>query len=289
MSNHNHLCRAERKNRTGVANDEFYTPYEKIEAEFSNYAGKLAGKTVYCPCDDWKKSNFVKYFLDNFEKHGLKKLMATSLSFSGRSVGFEYDGKIQKIHPLDCNGDFRSEECREIMKNCDVVATNPPFSLVSKFVLQILEFDKKYLLVGPILMPQYPSLFIHAKDQKILPGYSGRFSIESDVSGTVAACSWWQNFGCSGRSCPSTRKFSEMQYEVFDERPDIINVDKVKDIPMDYDGLIGAPSTFLLNWNPDEFEVLGRLGTGGFKGYLGETLVAGKYKFSRIVIKRKHG
>lgn len=289
MNTNTHLCRAGRKNKAGMANDEFYTPYEKIEAEISNYVGKLAGKTVYCPCDDWKWSNFVKYFIDNFEKHGLKKLIATAINFNGRSVRFEYDGKIQKIYPLVGNGDFRSEECREIMKNCDVVATNPPFSLMSKFVLQILEFDKKCLLVGPAILLQYPSLFFHAKDKKILPGYTGVLKIKSDVSGTEAPCSWWQNFGCSGRSCPSTRKFSEMQYKVFDERPDIINVDKVKDIPMDYDGLIGAPCTFFLNWNPDEFEVLGRLGTGAYKGYMGETLVDGKYKFSRIVIKRKHG
>ena len=144
-----------------VKNDEFYTRYEDIEKELKNYLNCFNGKTVYCNCDDYRVSNFVKYFIDNFKSLGLKKLISTCyinqqidlLSFNTPepALYFEFDGvnKIEK--PLNSDGDFRSDECLNILKQCDIVVTNPPFSLFREYVETLVNSGKQFLIIGPIV------------------------------------------------------------------------------------------------------------------------------------------
>lgn len=113
-------------------NDEFYTRYEDIEKELKHY--NLEGMWVYCPCDDYRWSNFVKYFKDNFINLKIKHLTATNYDIGTGAYRYDFDGTDEKIVPLEGNGDFRSEECTKIMKECDVVVTNPPFSLFRDFI-----------------------------------------------------------------------------------------------------------------------------------------------------------
>lgn len=115
-------------------NDEFYTRYEDIEKELKHYKEYLKGKTVYCPCDDYRWSNFVKYFKDNFSTLGLKKLYASNYDIGEGAYKYSYDGKVETVMKCEGNGDFRSEECTKIMKSCDIVITNPPFSLFREFI-----------------------------------------------------------------------------------------------------------------------------------------------------------
>ena len=116
-------------------NDEFYTDYKDIAAEMELFMEELKGKRVYCPCDDYW-SNFWKYFVGNFEKHQLKHLTATHIEFNKEhSYRLDYDGKEITQTPLEGNGDFRSEECTKIKDECDIVITNPPFSLFREFYL----------------------------------------------------------------------------------------------------------------------------------------------------------
>lgn len=114
--------------------DEFYTRYTDIEKEVSHYRDQLEGKWVYSPCDDYRWSNFPKYFKDNFHHYGLKRYTCTNYDLGDGAYRYDYDGETETITPLQGNGDFRSEECTQIMKDCDIVITNPPFSLFRAFI-----------------------------------------------------------------------------------------------------------------------------------------------------------
>ena len=129
------------KNNTNLSkarkakNDEFYTRYEDIENEVQHYADELKGQWIYCPCDDYEWSNFVKYFKDNFSRYELKHMTATHIHMDGTpSERYDYDGVNETITMLTGNGDFRSEECTKIKNECDIVITNPPFSLFRQFI-----------------------------------------------------------------------------------------------------------------------------------------------------------
>ena len=116
-------------------NDEFYTQYSDIEKEISQYdVSNFKGQVIYCPCDDYRCSNFVKYFKDNFENLGIKKLIATNYDIGDGAWKYEYDGENETITKLEGNGDFMSDECTKIKEECDMVITNPPFSLFRQFV-----------------------------------------------------------------------------------------------------------------------------------------------------------
>ena len=137
MSNNTNLHKA-RKAR----NDEFYTRYEDIEDEVKHYADELKGQWIYCPCDDYEWSNFVKYFKDNFNRFQLKRLTATHIHMDGTpSERYDYDGVNETITMLTGNGDFRSEECTKIKDECDIVITNPPFSLFGEFISWLKDED----------------------------------------------------------------------------------------------------------------------------------------------------
>lgn len=129
-----HLHNAKKKK-----NDEFYTRYEDVEKEVNHYWEQLKGKVVYCPCDDFRWSNFVKYFKDNFDSIGLKKLIATNYDIGDGAWKYTYDGKEETADRMEGDGDFRSEECTQIMRDCDVVVTNPPFSLFRDFIKWLKE------------------------------------------------------------------------------------------------------------------------------------------------------
>lgn len=129
MSNNSNLHAAKR-----AKNDEFFTRYEDVEKEVSNYKDQLKGQIIYCPCDDYRLSNFVKFFVDHFKEYGLKKLISTNYDIGEGSFKYVYDGNTESIEELSGNGDFRSEECTKIKNECDIVITNPPFSLFRDFV-----------------------------------------------------------------------------------------------------------------------------------------------------------
>lgn len=121
-------------------NDEFYTQLSDIEKEVRNYWDELKGKSVYCPCDDYRTSNFVRYFKNNFDEIGITRLTATNFDIGNGAYKYVYDGENETITELEGNGDFRSDECTKIKdEECDVVITNPPFSLFRAFIKWIYE------------------------------------------------------------------------------------------------------------------------------------------------------
>ena len=297
-------------------NDEFYTQMSDIENELKHYKNHFKGKTVFCNCDDPTESNFTLYFAQNFEHLGLKKLMSTHYDENGRAMYIELDGdlngdgKISKddlmyaSYPLGGNGDFRSEESIEMLKEADIVVTNPPFSLFREYIAQLIEYDKKFLVVGTIQAITYKEIFPLIKGNKMWLGNGGNISMkfrmpdnyEGEVSGDgfkygkVPGISWWTNIDHKKRheDLILYKSYNTDDYPKYDDY-DAINVDKTSDIPFNYTGPMGVPISFLPKHNPSQFEILGNLGSYGVDGYslASAIYIDGKKKFKRILIKRK--
>ena len=267
--------------------DEFYTQLSDIEKELKHYKEHFKNKIVFLNCDDPKESNFWKYFSLNFEYLGLKKLMATHFGNGIPSYKLELvrdinkDGKINNLDtiktPLKQNGDFRSPECIEILKEADIVVTNPPFSLFREYVTQLIEYNKKFVIIGNINVLSYKDIFKLIKENKIWLGHSihsgdREFKVPNDyplnASGyrvdengfkyiRVKSVRWFTNLDYKERHEDFIlyRTYNPKEYPKY-ENYDAINVDVTKDIPMDYKGNVGVPITFMDKYNPDQFEII---------------------------------
>ena len=276
MRNNRNLHKA-RKARA----DEFYTQYEDIEKEIQNY--NLEGKKICCNCDDYRYSNFVRYFKDNFNTLKISYLTASNYDNGECAYKYEYDGVEEKITALKGNGDFRSEECVELLKESDVVITNPPFSLFREYVALLMEYNKKFLILGNGNAITYKEIFPLIKENKLWLGvtlFTGKmpyfvvpkeFVAENDrvivkEDGTILkqvnSIAWFTNIEHKKRheQLDLYKKYSAEGYPKYDNY-DAIECCKVADIPMDYDGVIGVPITFLDKYCPEQFEII-----GGFNG-----------------------
>lgn len=278
-------------------NDEFYTQLSTIENEVMHYRKHFKGKTVYLNCDDPRESNFFHYFSYNFERLGLKKLIAScykSQDFNlfslhdvnEKAVWLEYTGekdggRVPTAEAIGVNysegdGDFRSEESIELLKEADIVVTNPPFSLFREYIAQLMEYDKKFLVIGRADAINYKNIFPLVQNNKMWQGVSiGSFTFELpddtksnsyfiDDDGkkkqTFGNISWWTNLDYPKRHEDiilfRTYKGNEDKYPKYDNC-EAINVDKVADIPKDYSGVMGVPVSFITQHNPNQFEILG--------------------------------
>ena len=262
------------RNAKAAKNDEFYTQLADIEFEMSHYRQHFVGKTVFCNCDDPTWSNFWRYFHVNFADLGLKKLMATHYDHDGQpSYMMEYTGgndldvTVGVITPLVGDGDFRSEECVALLKQADIVVTNPPFSLFREYIAQLMFYNKKFLIIGNKNSITYKEFFPLLKSNKVWIGYGSpsEFDTHSGLTKKVQGlCRWFTNLDVQKRhelffdpeSVHAQYEGNEDKYPKYDNY-DAINIDKTIDIPEDYYGLMGVPITFLDKYNPDEFEIVG--------------------------------
>jgi hypothetical protein len=262
--------------------DEFYTQLADIERELKYYKHHFKDKVVYCNCDDPRISNFFHFFSYNFKKLGLKKLITTcyksiqpdlfSRYDSERAIYLEYEGDkngnnvpdIEEIGVIDLetDGDFRNKESIELLKQADIVVTNPPFSLFKEYIAQLLEYEKKFIIIGNINAISYRECFEAIKDNKIWLGYNcvRRFAQPDGSMFETARTFWYTNLDISKRHeyiiLYRTYKGNEELYHKY-ENFDAINVDRTTDIPMDYKGYMGVPITFLDKHNPNQFEIVG--------------------------------
>jgi hypothetical protein len=274
--------------------DEFYTQLSDIERELKHYKKHFKNKVVYCNCDDPYISNFFHYFSYNFDKLGLKKLITTcyknqdmdlfSQNNSERAIYLEYNGEKTGenipdpekigIKYLEGDGDFRSEETINLLKQADIVVTNPPFSLFREYVSQLIDYEKNFIIIGHQNAISYKETFKLIKENKMWLGYGFKgnaahfinkhykdYATAGDhkegmirVSGVV----WFTNLDISKRheDLILYKEYTPEEYPKY-ENFDAINVNKTKDIPIDYDGIMGVPITFLDKYNPDQFEVIG--------------------------------
>ena len=316
--------------------DEFYTQLSDIENECKHYKEHFKGKTILCNCDDPRVSNFFFYFSQNFEYLGLKKLIATC--YKSRDINLFSEGKAEKavyivyegdkngnhkvedseldIKELQYDGDFRSDECKELLKQADIVVTNPPFSLFREYVAQLIEYDKKFLIIGHQNAIKYKEIFRLLKENKIWLGYgfkggAGHFiSKYQDIATAgdhregmirVSGVTWFTKLEHDKRHeklilyKEYNPEENPEEYPKYDNY-DAIEVGKTKDIPMNYDGVMGVPITFMDKYNPEQFEIIWTTDRGG-DGMLEHLklphsrydapVVAGKGLYSRIFIRKK--
>ena len=293
-------------------NDEFYTRLEDINKEMNHYEDKFRGKVVFCNCDDPKWSNFWKYFHSEFERLGLKKLIATHLeSDNSQSYKIEYIGgndtdfEYGIITPLQGNGDFRSDECITLLDEADIVVTNPPFSLFREYVAALIDHNKKFIIIGNKNAVKYKEFFPYLKNDKIWIGYESpsEFNTPTGMTKKVQGlCRWFTNLDIAKRHdiLETTYLYSKEEYATFDELKDVINVNRVNEIPIDYDGIMAVPITFMDKYNPEQFEILDMLNRYTVLDYFGvnENVksrhshccnIGGNPTFSRVVIRKKAG
>ena len=321
--------------------DEFYTQLSDIENELRHYKEHFRGKTVLCNCDDPRISNFFHYFAYQFEALGLKRLITTcyknqtpdlfSQHDSERAIWLEYTGDKNGnrvpdpeeigIRALEGDGDFRSPECVELLKQADIVVTNPPFSLFREYVAQLIKYDKKFIIIGNLNALKYKEIFPLIMENRIWLGasiHSGdrKFGVPDSYPLNASACGidekglrfirvkgvrWFTNLDYSQRH-EDLILFQNYTPEAYPRyvNYDAIEVSKTEDIPCDYDGLMGVPITFMDKYNPEQFEIVGVslvLGNkkpadlpkdkqGGPAFYLKED---GEYRrlYDRIVIRRR--
>jgi len=283
--------------------DEFYTQLSDIERELKYYKQHFKNKVVYCNCDDPRVSNFFHYFSYNFEKLGLKKLIATcyknqsmdlfSQNDSEQAIYLEYTGDKNGnfvpdpneigIKQLKGDGDFRSKESISLLTQADIVVTNPPFSLFREYVAQLIEYDKKFVIVGHQNAITYKEIFPLIKENKLWLGYgfkggAGHFineHYEDYATATdrkegmirVSGVHWFTNLDLNKRheDLILYKTYNKKEYPKYDNY-DAIEVSKTKDIPMDYAGVMGVPITFMDKYNPDQFEIIGATESEG-KGF----------------------
>lgn len=282
-------------------NDEFYTQLSDIEKELVHYRLHFKGKVIYCNCDDHKFSNFFRYFSLNFEFLGLKKLISTHFSDDGVAYKLEIiadtngDGKINHLDtietPLKQNGDFRSPECLELLREADIVVTNPPFSLFREFINLLMEYDKKFLVIGSAPGANYAEIFPLIKDNKLWLGITApkEFIVKDGGFQKFGNICWFTNLEHKKRNEKLIlyRQYNAIDYPKYDNY-DAIEVSKVKDIPMDYEGVMGVPITFLDRWCPEQFEVVMLLNGNVNRECIKQNgLIGGSKKFTRILIKNK--
>lgn len=348
--------------------DEFYTQLTDIEKEMRYYREHFKGKTVFCNCDDPFESNFFKYFVLNFNRLGLKKLMATCYVDSpigGKQLSFAdlFDNLIQnntaesykpykaivtkvydttgdggvdmldvkelfktgenELNVLESDGDFRSDECLELLDEADIVVTNPPFSLFREYVATLMSYNKKFIIIGNVNAITYKEFFPLIKNNKVWIGasiHSGdrKFYVPDDYPLKAAGCGvdedgrryirvkgvrWWTNLDYKQRheDLILVKKYEPEFHQVYDNY-DAININKTVDIPYDYAGVMGVPITFLDKYNPDQFIIEGMAAgnsrVSGFNYDVNYTpdpedrggcgVVAGKRVYARILIRNKH-
>lgn len=290
-----------------IKEDEFYTQLTDIEKELKHYKKQFKNKIVFCNCDDPDWSNFWLYFKLNFEVLGLKKLISTHFDANEPTYKLEYDGKIVKTTTLKQNGDFRSPECIELLKKADIIVTNPPFSLFREYIAQLIEYNKKFLIIGNQNNVTYKDVFQYFKDNKVWLGYySGDMSFKVpeyyearetrfwiDESGqkwrSFGNITWYTNLDTTKRheEIILYKNYTPEEYPKYNDY-DVINVNKVAEIPADYDGVMGVPITFLDKYNPEQFEILGLANSARYLGdYKVLTIIGDKKIYNRVIIRKK--
>ena len=325
--------------------DEFYTQMTDIERELQHYWQHFRGKTVLCNCDDPYESNFFKYFALRFNQLGLKKLICTCYDgspvignelmldfgdFSDEPKKMAYKVEITEVSDLNGDGavdladvqyllkndknvisllkqhgDFRSQECIELLKEADIVVTNPPFSLFREYLAQLIKYDKKFLIVGHQNAITYKEVFPLIKDNKLWLGYGFKGAVGHFVSPykdiavakdhregmiRVSGVTWFTNLDHNKRheELDLVCHYSPDEYPHYDNY-DAINVDKTSDIPYNWEGDMGVPITFLDKYCPEQFEIIGQMANTNIDEYnFGYPFVNGIRKYARILIRRKN-
>ena len=239
-------------------NDEFYTFYEDIQKEIENYKDYLENKIVYCNCDNPEYSQFWKYFKDNFRELKIKKLISTYLSEEAYIT--VYNGTTIEKTKLSGKGSFNSEECLTILKEVDVVITNPPFSIFSEYLSSLINNNKKFLVIGNKNAVIYKDVFPYIRDNKVSLGFNNitKFYQPDGEIKKFGNIGWFTNIKSKYKKKPLllTEEYNNNKYKKY-YNFDAINVDRLVDIPKDYCDVMGVPITYIDYHNEEMFDIVG--------------------------------
>lgn len=293
-------------------NDEYYTRLEDIERELLNYKHHFRGKVVFCNCDDPEWSNFYIFFKAKIHEYGIKKLISTH--YTGNNLYDESykleciiieneNGKIKETKTLlKSNGDFRSQECIELLNQADIVCTNPPFSLFREYIAQLIEYKKKFLVIGNMNAVTYKEIFKLIKDNRLWLGVSPRsmsfITKEKGIKKINAV--WFTNLEHQKRNeaIYLKAKYSQDAYRKYCNY-DAMEIPKVANLPKDFNGIMGVPITFLEKFNPEQFELIGLSASAGYCADIvgiplvhpgdARPIINNKVLYARIFIRKKEG
>ena len=289
-----------------IKNDEFYTQLDDIAKEVKNYKKGFSGKSVFCNCNDKPSNNFFKYFLTQFDVIGLTKLVAIEYVEGGHGIKYTIendlngDGIIDEsdivVEELNGDGGFGTDESIEELKKCDIVCTNPPFSVFREFIALLMEYGKKFLVIGSKNAITYKEFFPLLKENKVWIG-TGNVQNFMQPDGTIKKfgnIGWFTNIPHAKRAepLPLTATYYDdknrrEEYPKYDNY-DAIEVSKVVNIPKDYEGVMGVPITFLDKYCPEQFEILKCTAySDNTHDGAGSMYIQGHKKYARILIKRK--
>jgi len=273
-------------------NNEFYTYMDDIKKELPHYHESLKGKVVLLNCDDPSHSNFWFYFVKNFKVIGLKKLIATHYSETNPTYALTTtDGENFKKHDFKGNGDFRSKEALEFFYEADAVITNPPFTLLRALLDLIHEHKKDFLVVGPLHATTYTQIINGFVEGGVFTGKNNITRFKSSVGEGKVQCRWYTSLKTKAEKKPlpgvDTYHGNEHKYKKYDNL-DVLNIDRIKDIPTDYTEKMGVPITFPEYEYSGLYKIVGHIGAVSVNQYslAGDIYVDGQKKFRRIVIQK---
>lgn len=247
-------------------NDEFYTKLVDVSKEVMHYREHFKDKIVYCNCDDPTWSAFWEYFHLNFAELGLKKLISTHYDKDEPTYKMEYIGgddndiEVGIKTPLEGDGDFRNQECLDLLDEADIIVTNPPFSLFREYIAVLMEHGKKFLVIGSKNAITYKDFFPLLKNGDVWIGHNNPSEfLQPDGSiKRISNIGWFTNLGIAKRpeKLILQKKYTPDEYPTYDNY-EAINVDRLSDIPVDYEGVMGVPISIMDKYNPDQFEIVG--------------------------------
>ena len=277
-------------------NDEFYTQLTDVSKELMHYKQNFKDKTVLCNCDDPTLSAFWKYFHLNFSALGLKKLISTHYDKTQPTYKMEYTGgndndvEVGVKTSLEGNGDFRNQECLDILDEADIVVTNPPFSLFREYVAVLMEHEKKFLIIGSLNAIKYSECFPFIMNNQMWLGNNNVHNF-MQPDGTVKKfgnINWYTNLDFAKRheKIILWKEYNDKEYPKY-ETYDAIEVSKVTNIPVNYNGIMGVPISFMSKYNPEQFEIVGEFNHGSDNIFdLAKPIINGKELYPRIAIRR---
>ena len=277
-------------------NDEFYTQLTDVSKELMHYKQNFKDKTVLCNCDDPTLSAFWKYFHLNFSALGLKKLISTHYDKTQPTYKMEYTGgndndiEVGVKTSLEGNGDFRNQECLDILDEADIVVTNPPFSLFRDYVAVLMEHEKKFLIIGSLNAVKYSECFPFIMNNQMWLGNNNVHNF-MQPDGTVKKfgnINWYTNLDFAKRheKIILWKEYNDKEYPKY-ETYDAIEVSKVTNIPVNYNGIMGVPISFMSKYNPEQFEIVGEFNHGSDNIFdLAKPIINGKELYARIAIRR---
>ena len=277
-------------------NDEFYTQLTDVSKELMHYKQHFKDKTVLCNCDDPTLSAFWKYFHLNFLALGLKKLISTHYDKTQPTYKMEYTGgndndiEVGVKTSLEGNGDFRNQECLDILDEADIVVTNPPFSLFREYVAVLMEHEKKFLIIGSLNAIKYSECFPFIMNNQMWLGNNNVHNF-MQPDGTVKKfgnINWYTNLDFAKRheKIILWKEYNDKEYPKY-ETYDAIEVSKVTNIPVNYNGIMGVPISFMSKYNPEQFEIVGEFNHGSDNIFdLAKPIINGKELYPRIAIRR---